>query len=82
MNGTGPSGGNGGDAVLSGKGGQGYGAGGGSGGCNVDGSCADCDAGGNGASGLVYIEWNPTRISFSLSHIILSVLAFIFIHLN
>ena len=64
MNGTGPSGGDGGDATWSGKGGKGYGGGGGSGGCDVD-ACSDCDAGGNGAAGLVYVEW-ISRMSYWL----------------
>ena len=63
-NGTGPSGGDGAKPTKIGKGGKGYGAGGGSGGC--DATCAGCAAGGNGAPGLVYVEWTPPRISFSV----------------
>ena len=83
MNGTGPSGGDGSNALYSGRGGQGYGGGGGSGGCDVD-SCPDCDAGGNGASGLVYVEWNPRISSLAfLSLFIHSLLALVFNnHLN
>ena len=56
MNGSGPSGGNGGES-WSGKGGQGYGGGGGAGGYQS----GRRPSGGAGAKGLVYVEWGGGR---------------------
>ena len=55
LNGFGPEGGNG-EPTYGGKGGNGYGAGGGPGGLNGK-DWVRC-AGGNGAPGLIYIEWD------------------------
>jgi len=54
INANGPAGANG-PKVWSGKGGNGYGGGGGAGG--YDSSTSIREAGGNGASGVVYVEW-------------------------
>ena len=54
MNGNGPAAGNGLAPSGHGKGGKGYGAGGGGGGFTSD---KTCHGGGNGANGLVYVEW-------------------------
>ena len=55
LNNTGPRGGDGGQA-FSGKGGQGHGAGGGGGGYDAN-TGPNREAGGNGAPGMVYVEW-------------------------
>ena len=57
LNGYGPEAENGGSATYSAEGGKGYGAGGGSGGWD-EGTAGIRFTGGNGASGLVYIEWD------------------------
>jgi hypothetical protein len=54
LDGIGPSGQDGG-AAFSGKGGGGFGGGGGAGGYDASGNVRI--AGGNGAPGLVYVEW-------------------------
>jgi hypothetical protein len=54
VDGAGPSGGDG-AAMFSAKGGVGYGAGGGGGGYDASGPVRV--AGGDGAAGLVYVEW-------------------------
>jgi hypothetical protein len=63
IDGNGPSAGNGAQS-WSGKGGQGYGAGGGAGGLdvNLNGFSGPRWAGGNGASGMVYVEYTQAEV--------------------
>ena len=62
VNGDGTSADNG-TIITSGKGGRGFGAGGGAGGYESITGCSYAWGGGNGAAGLIYIEWDSPSMS-------------------